>query len=235
MTAVTRSMFFWPGWRQLGFATLLGLAELALFEIVYGGTNWITGQHRWRIPLHTPIDLEIPFVPAMTVVYLSLNPLFWMLAFILRTRQQTANFVGTLAATTIIAGGFFLLLPASHAFTRPSSAELGGWLAPYEIMRAVALEYNYLPSLHVAFTTICVRVAQRFANPFEKVILLAWGLAIIISTLLTHQHYLIDVFTGLLLGWFAVTFGYDRWLGQSRERAEQTSHPTPSSDQGTSA
>lgn len=221
------SMFFGPGWRQLSFAFLLGLADAAIFALVYGGTNWFTSQHSWRVAIHTRLDLAIPYVPAATVVYLSLNVMFWTLAFVLRTRVEIAAFVATLAVTTLIAGVFFLLIPATHGYPPPSPGELGTWRPWYELMRTVALEHNYLPSLHVAFTTICVRILLRHGNALERALVLAWGVAIVASTLLTHQHYLIDVLTGFALGWLAVSLGYDRWLARWRSHAAQTTPPTP--------
>ena len=228
-------LLFWPGWRQLAFAFLVGSAEAVLFGIVYGGTNWIANQHSWRITAHTPLDLEIPFVPAATVVYLSLNPMLWTMAFVLRTRREIVAFVGTLAAATLVAGVFFLVLPAAHAYRTPSAADLGAWQGWYQVMRMVALEHNYLPSLHVAFVTICVRVLMRYRGWRERAIVLVWGGAIVVSTLLTHQHYLLDVITGFMLGWIAVSVGYDRWRQPSIAGEEQRHLPSRSSDRATLA
>ncbi len=49
------------------------------------------------------------------------------------------------------------------------------------------------------------------AGPAEKALLGAWAAAIALSTLLTHQHHLLDVATGLALAILAKRFIYDYW------------------------
>ena len=103
-------MLHWPGRRQLCVSVMCGLAVFCLFALVYGGANWLAGQHGWRVALHTPLDLTIPFIPAMTPVYLSLTPLLWVMAFVLRSTAEVVAFVGTMAVATLVAGVCFVLL-----------------------------------------------------------------------------------------------------------------------------
>jgi membrane-associated phospholipid phosphatase len=228
-------MLHWPGWRLFGVSMACGLAECVVFVIVYGGANWITNQHTWRIAAHTPCDLSIPLVPAMMPIYLSLTPLLWSMAFVLRSAAEVLAFVGTLMVATIVAGILFVLLPAEHAYQPITSEELGGWQPCYQLLRAIALDHNFFPSLHVAFTTIAVRVMLRHASALSGLPVLLWGAAIIVSTLLVHEHYLIDVAAGLLLGWMSVSLCFDAWLPRAQSRREQKSLPSPASDPAPSA
>jgi membrane-associated phospholipid phosphatase len=66
--------------------------------------------------------------------------------------------------------------------------------------RTFALEYNMVPSLHVALSVCCVAIFVRRATAFGRVLLWSWAAAIALSTLLTHQHHVIDAVTGWLLG-----------------------------------
>lgn len=223
-------MLHWPGWRQLCVSIVCGLAVFCLFAFVYGGANWLAGQHSWRVAVHTPLDLTIPFIPAMTPVYLSLTPLLWFMAFVLRSTAEVVAFVGTLAVATLVAGVCFVLLPAEHAYPAVTPAELGPWQPAYELLRAMVLDHNYFPSLHVAFTTISVRVAVRRAAVVSGLLFGLWGGAVIVSTLLVHEHYVSDVATGLLLGWVSVSLCYDKWLRSLQSRVEQTIAPSPTSD-----
>ncbi len=225
------SFWHWPGIAQLRYAMLLALAQSALFIAVYGGADWLTHQHAYRLQMHTNFDLSMPFVPALFVVYLSLNPLLWMTPFVLRSRRQLEAISLALAASTLVAGLVFVSLPAADAFERPSEPALGVWVHTYAIARALALRHNYFPSLHVAFTVICVLAFQRQATFRGQVLLAAWGMAIVASTVLTHQHYLLDVASGLLLGWAAEAFVYRTWSTRNANRASQESSASPTSCQ----
>ena len=67
----------WPGWRHLGEAYGLGLLFAIWFELIYGVADYITGIRTSRVPVHFQWELAMPFVPAMTVFYMSIFPLFW--------------------------------------------------------------------------------------------------------------------------------------------------------------
>lgn len=200
----SETLWHWPGWRQLGYAVGLGLALTIWFAVAYGGADWLTEHRSYRVRLHLPIDLAMPLVPAMTVFYLSLNVLLWCAPFILRTRSEYESLVITLAAATAVAAVSFILLPGQDAFAVPQERQLGGWAEIYNLASCLALSHNYLPSLHVAFTTIAVMAYAARATHRAKLLLWGWGLAIISSTMLIHQHYIADVTSGMLLGWLAV-------------------------------
>lgn len=203
-----RSFWHWPGWSQLGYALLLGSGEMLLFLLFYGGANWVAEQHHWRVAIHCSADLSIPIVPWTIALYLSLNLLLWMAPFVLRTRAELKALTAALAAATLIAGPVFLLLPAQDAFPPLDPQQLGDWSTCFNVARTMAMQHNYLPSLHVAFTVIAASSYATQAQRLGRILLGTWSAAIVVSTLLTHQHYLLDVVTGLLLGWLAVSWIY---------------------------
>ena len=187
---------------------MLGLADALWFILAYGGAEWLAEHHAYRVRLHFGIDLAIPFLPAMTVFYLSLNILLGSAPFILRTRRELKALAVSLAVATLAAAICFVALPGKAAFPVPSDAELGAWAGIYHFARWLARTHNFLPSLHVAFTTIAVIVYRGHAMRLGRALLSAWGLAIIASTLLIHQHYVADVASGMLLGWLTVRWVY---------------------------
>ena len=201
MTGDRARLWHWPGWGQLGYAIALGSAVTVWFVVAYGGADWFV-EHigPYRVRLHLALDLAMPLVPAMSVFYLSLNLLLWSAPFILRTRRELKGMAMALAVATFAAAICFVLLPGQDAFARPRDSALGGWAGIDHFARLLALSHNYLPSLHVAFTTIAVLAYGTHANRRQRAMLWSWGLAIIASTLLTHQHYIADVASGFLLG-----------------------------------
>jgi membrane-associated phospholipid phosphatase len=112
------------------------------------------------------------------------------------------------------------------------------WDGLVRFAKWVARPHNYAPSLHVALSVVCIRVYARHANRAGKVFLWLWAAGIAVSTVLLHQHYLVDVVTGFLLGLAGVRWVYDRRLAAARapsppgkgEEARSTEYAVPSTE-----
>jgi membrane-associated phospholipid phosphatase len=201
----------WPSWRLLGETVLLGTAVAAWWLLIYGGANLVTDRHTFRLRVHLPVETQVPFVPAAVLGYMSIYPLFWLAPFILRTRRELAALCSTLAAVIFVAGVCFVLLPVGNAF--PSQPDALGMWTPFVVAaKRLAMSHNWLPSLHVAMSVVCVAIYARRAGRLGAAILWSWSALIAASTLLLHQHYLIDVATGYLLGVGGVRLGYGSWI-----------------------
>lgn len=210
-------LFGWPGWRHLVEAFLLAVAVTVWFGVVYGTADLVTGWRAHRVRVHLDRELAIPFVPVMLLCYMSIYPLFWTAPFILRTRSELRGLAAAMAFVTGCGGVGFLLVPAELAFTPPEVP--ARWLPLFRIADGLNLEYNLVPSLHVALAALCVDVFARRATRTGKIFFRAWGAAIVASTVLTHQHHLADVAAGLVLG-LAVACGvYPRWAGSARSNS----------------
>jgi membrane-associated phospholipid phosphatase len=97
-----------------------------------------------------------------------------------------------------IAGLGFLLIPAQLAFLPPREQDLGIWAGVFHLADRLNLTYDLVPSLHVALSVACIAAFASRAAVIGRILLWAWAIAIALSTLLTHQHHLIDV----VAGWF---------------------------------
>jgi membrane-associated phospholipid phosphatase len=189
----------WPGWPHLRFAALLSLAAGLWFLLIYGGADRLTAHRELRVPIHFAAELRLPFVPAMTVAYMSLYGLFLLAPFVLRTRRRFAAAAVTIAVAVAAGGAGFLLVPAELAFAPIRDEQLGAWAGLYHVADRLNLTYNLLPSLHVAFAVICVAIFSPRAPGWIRFLLWLWALLIAVSTLLIHQHHVVDVVTGWLL------------------------------------
>jgi hypothetical protein len=179
-----------------------GALVSALWLTVYGGANWLAGLHSYRVRLWTDWELSIPFVPAAAALYLSIFPLFWIAPFALRTPAQLQALARALAWSIAIAGIGFVLLPSDHARTVATPGGPFGKL--FWIADQINMNYNYLPSLHVAMSVVCAYAySHATARTGFRVLYWMWAAAIAASTLLTHQHYVADVVTGGALGLLA--------------------------------
>jgi hypothetical protein len=203
----------WPGWNILGYACVLAAAETLWWLVIFHGADYLTSLHEYRARIHLDAELSIPFVPAMVLGYVSINLLFVMAPFVLRRRRELHALTITMAVMILVAGIGFLLVPSEAAFAAHDLSEEGSVLnSLIAVAKRVALRHNMVPSLHIALGTICVMAYADRAHPFGKALLYGWATLIAASTLLIHQHHLIDVVTGLGLAWAGKRFLYDRWL-----------------------
>ena len=174
-----------------------GAAFSALFAAVYGTTNWITSLHAWRVPVHMQFELAIPLVPAAAWVYMSVNLLMAVLPFVLRTAEELDAFLAELRRMLAVAAVFFLLVPAETAY---APAHLTGASATLlTFADRINLDHNLLPSLHVALAAASARVMAARLGVAGTFFVWLWALAIAASTLLTHQHHVLDVAGGFAL------------------------------------
>lgn len=188
----------WPGWRHLRFAVLVSGIGILWFLLVYVGCDTITAHRTLRVRIHLAAELNLPFVPETVLIYMSIYLLFLAAPFILRQRLEFLVLAITLNLVILISGICFLLLPAQLAFAPP--ANLGAFPALFRFADRLNLTYNLVPSLHVALSVTCLAVFARRASRMGKILLWSWAVAIAISTLLTHQHHILDAITGFGLG-----------------------------------
>jgi membrane-associated phospholipid phosphatase len=215
----------WPGWPLLCEAIVLGTAQALWWVFVYFGADWVTGLRSDRMRVHLAAELKVPLIPEFLLVYLSLDPLFLIAPFVLRTRAEIRALTIGLFGVTSVAGVCFLLLPAELAY--PVGDIDGFWSDLFALNRQIVLRYNLIPSLHVALSTVTLAAYGTCRGAWGKTLLAAWGGLIGLSTLLTHQHHVVDVVTGLLLGWAGYQLLYRRWLDAAAGRNFPAS---PSSD-----
>ena len=216
----------WPGRAHLLEAWGLSLLNAAWFVLVYGGCDRLTALRALRVPVHVPAELAIPLVPWTIVLYMSIYLLFVLGPFVLRERTEFRALIGTLASIILVAGICFLLFPSSLAFPSPTEAQLGIWAPLFGFADRANLTYNLAPSLHVAVSVACVAAFAHHAGKLGKTLLWAWAAAIAVSTVLTHQHHLLDVASGWLLAILA-PHGYPllNEAASTRRRAQVESAP----------
>jgi membrane-associated phospholipid phosphatase len=182
---------------HLRSAAIWGFAVLVVFWVVYGGTDYLAAGRVLR-RVHFDWELGVPFVPAMTLFYLSMYGLFLLAPFLLRSEQQLRALAYALSAAVLAAGIGFLLWPAVPAYPNPEN--LGRWTGLFQFADQLNLRHNMIPSLHVALSVATVAILSHDCNRPLAACLWSWGILISLSTLLTHQHHLLDVATGAALG-----------------------------------
>lgn len=182
-------------WKTYAFwAMWVGVA----FFSVYPTCNWLTSLRGEYFSLYFAAELNVPFVPEFIVVYLSMYILFMTPPFFMRVAELTA--LGKqLIAGTLLSGLIFMLLPARLGFER--QVPEGEWLASlYSTMFAIDMPHNMVPSLHVVFSAlILLSLARSESGGRFRPFWYGWLVVICASTLLVHQHHLLDVVAALAL------------------------------------
>lgn len=172
----------------------------ALFFPIYFGAGYLTDGSGRATAMYLPAEIAIPLVPSMIIVYLSLYSVF-----VLPLLHMSAADINTLSRQStlalLIAGIGFVAIPGQLGFS-PHIVE--GWAKPaFDILLAINPPHNLVPSLHVTFAAmIFLAVIPHAPKPLAWLYGI-WLALLSLSTLLAHQHHLIDVATGFMLAAFA--------------------------------
>jgi len=182
--------------RLATFAAWGCLVGVAFFSI-YPTTNWLSSQRGEAYSLFLTAELNLPFVPQFIWLYLSMYGLFLLPPFFLNP-PELKRLAKELILGTCVAGAVFLLWPARLGFPRVLPVE-EPYRALFQGLFAVDQPFNMVPSLHVVYSTAISLAVMAQAGRVLKPIFAIWVLLIVSSTVLVHQHHLLDVFAGAIL------------------------------------
>lgn len=183
----------WPNSaRWIAFLKFMGMFYLLFFP-VYFGTGWIAAPEKRSIGLYFDWEKDIPLVAWMVWPYLSLFPLFLLPLAHLRAEEiAVLSRQSTLAL--LIAGAFFILAPTRCGFAPTLVAGFNGHIL--SDVGAVDTVYNLAPSLHVVFGALILLACGERSPPFITMTYRLWLAIMAASTILVHQHHLLDVLSG---------------------------------------
>lgn len=177
------------------------LCTLAVFYAIYPASNWLAARQARRHDFITPWDALIPLVPEFIWVYFSFF-LFILLPIWLIDADGIDALGRRQVLATVLCGLVFALFPANLAFERVLP-EAEPYRSIFGLMFAVDAPHNLLPSLHIVYTVatgLALCTAQwRRGRRWLCAVLVLWGLAICASTMLVHQHHVLDVVTAVAL------------------------------------
>jgi hypothetical protein len=188
----------WPGMSGLRLTLPLSYLFFKIFYSIYGGTSLLAKLRRPHLDFYFPWEMRLPFLPSWTLVYLTVPLLLLLTPFILRTWRSFMPFFLTLTVETLIAGVIFLAVPLAQAYPpRVASGFLGG---VFHMADRLNLDYNKLPSLHMAFAVTAAVVFGRRCGWLGRTLFSLWIVAVCASAMLIHEHQVLDLAAGLALG-----------------------------------
>ncbi len=159
------------------------------------------------VQLSLPIDANIPLYPPAVVPYLLGTLLFVtfpiLTALFIKPREFDAYAISVLTAT-IISYLVYLIFPTF--VTRPEITSDDFFSKVIVLLYQADRSFNAAPSGHTFYSLISCLYVCRWL-PRYKIIWIILAAAIIVSTLFTWQHYILDVVGGLALGILAYAAG----------------------------
>jgi len=173
---------------------VLSALLLAEFVVVFYGTDLAAAQRSGRMQVGFAWETAIPFHRWAFLVYFSVFALPFSIPFVVRERSELRRWGLRMATTIAVAGLVFLVFPAQLEYPPDTG---GGRIVG--LARSICGTYNLLPSLHVALTVVIIASLWPHLGKRGKWLFSGWGAALLASTLLTHQHHVLDVVAGLAL------------------------------------
>ena len=172
--------------------------NLAAFGILYPLVNWLTGVRASKFSLYIDDERHIPFLPGWIWIYLSINLLFLLPPLLMRASDMP-RLGRRLLAATVSGCLIFLVFPARLGFERAVPND-GLYGSIFGGLFQLDGPHNLVPSLHVTYAALCVLGFQTAARGWlQRTAWGCWLAAIMVSTVVVHQHHLLDVVSGLLL------------------------------------
>lgn len=186
----------WPDKsRWLAFLKFMGMFYLFFFPVYFGGGH-IAENAQDTFGLYLSWEPDIPLVPWMIWPYLTLFSLFLLPLFHMSAKQISVLSRQS-TATLVVAGVSFFLLPTHSGYPAIQVEDLHQSM--FKILFLVDTPHNLAPSLHVAFSALILLGSASLTSTR-----LAWGyrfwlVLLSVSTVLVHQHHIIDVVSGFVL------------------------------------
>jgi PAP2 superfamily len=238
------------GLRELGLALAVYLFYVSARWLAAGSYTtalhharelWAV-EHRLRLAIEPDVQrafLHSAWLPAFNALYLSAQNLVVPAALLVTYRLDRAVYLRlrrTLIAAWLMAVPIYALFPTAP----PRLAHLGiadtvsagtGVQLTSETTTLFFNPFAAVPSLHVGFAfAIGIALAAITRRPLLRLLALAWGPAIVLTVVVTGNHFVFDAGAGLVVTGvaFIVAGRPARALADARSRARPCVTPLPS-------
>jgi membrane-associated phospholipid phosphatase len=182
---------------------------LILWLGIYFGVNRLRITPRRRLDSAIPLDRKIPFVPQLVLIYFSTYVFVIQPFIILSKARQFYWMLTSFASITVIYSLIHATVPSQ--IQRMEKFDTNGFSSKLiALFQQTCKPYGNFPSMHVALSVPVVGANFHAVGPFMGSIAFVWAVLIALSTLLTKQHYILDVLVGLLGG--ILVFALTSWL-----------------------
>ena len=175
-----------------------------LWLVLAGGSYFVINRlpRGELIDMSTDFDRALPTWPVFVVPYLSFLPLVFILMPLLLWRNERLFRVFTLSVliAQVVMNVCYLLIPATLVRPELQGSDIFTVLLR-DVVWVIDQPLNTFPSNHVALSVLAIVVLAWLPQGFKRFWWLQFWLALVaVSTLLTHQHVIADLLSGVILG-----------------------------------
>ena len=165
----------------------------------------LTGKTPYQtFVLKSWLDEKIPFMPLLAIPYLSLLVIVPIVVPLLNLAAGSYRRFLTIGVALIVSQLFlnvaYILFQTLVVRDVQAGPGIGGWLVGQ--VWGHDLPFNCYPSGHCTWTTIGIIALWRLRRRFPKTawVLMAWLCLVYPATVSLRQHYLMDVYAGIFVG-----------------------------------
>jgi membrane-associated phospholipid phosphatase len=179
--------------------------------LAYLATNYWT-DYRNPYNVYTWFEQQIPLIPSFVYVYCFVYIVLVALpVFLIKDKKQYYQLLSKIIVITIVSAFIFIIFPTTT--NRPILND-SSW-SSFLLMNLYVIDspHNCCPSLHVSLATI-LALTLHLKN-YWKTYPLIIAVLVILSTLFTKQHCLIDIMGGIAaasITWIIIERNYHGWL-----------------------
>ncbi len=165
-------------------------------------------------------DRKIPFMPEWSIIYLGCFA-FWTANYIMIARQEKENWFRFATAdylSRIVCAFFFIVLPTTNV--RPEVVGDGLFQTLMRFVYQMDDASNLFPSIHCLVSWFCfIGIRGRKEIPlWYRFFSCVMAVLVFASTLFTKQHFIIDVFAGVILAEVCYYIGkHTKWYQKIME------------------
>jgi hypothetical protein len=190
-------------------AALLYVAVLgSFFFLSYGFANTAASRRAYVPFVEFAWEQKVPFLAWTIIPYWTSDFLYAASILICTTRRELNMHAGRLIAAQLISVSCFLAFPLQCVFERPATHGFFGWW--FDVLMGFDKPFNQAPSLHVSLAVILwSRFSAHLKAPW-MILMRAWLILVVLSTMTTYQHQFLDLPTGALAGLLAIALFPDR-------------------------
>lgn len=181
---------------------------------IYWFTQWAMAD-AYHYDFTLALDKRVPVVPWWSIIYL-LSYVFWAANYIIISRISRERCYRLVVAdyiSKVVCGMIFIVIPTTNV--RP--VVLGNGVSEQILNFVYSMDSptNLFPSIHCLVSWLCyIGLRGTNVSRWYKLFSFITAIAICASTQFTKQHYIVDVFGGIILA--EIAFGISTYFSKAK-------------------